>query len=52
MESLPRRDLLKQLIAGVTAAGIPLSTARSQTGVTKKIIVAGAGSAVFAALTN
>jgi monoamine oxidase len=43
MESLPRRDLLKQLIAGVTAAGIPLSTARSQTGVTKKIIVAGAG---------
>jgi monoamine oxidase len=43
MASLPRRDLLKQLIASVTAAGIPLSTARSQTGVTKKIIVAGAG---------
>ena len=43
MESVPRRDLLKQLMAGIAAAGIPVSVARSQTGGTKKIIVAGAG---------
>jgi len=43
MESVPRRDLLKQLMAGITAAGISVSPARSHTGRTKKIIVAGAG---------
>jgi monoamine oxidase len=43
MKSIPRRDLLKQLMAGITAAGIPVTSARSQTGGTKKIIVAGAG---------
>jgi monoamine oxidase len=38
-----RRDLLKQLMAGVAAAGIPVSNARSQAPVSKKIVVAGAG---------
>jgi monoamine oxidase len=43
MEPVPRRDLLKQLMAGITAAGIFVSPARSQTGGTKKVIIAGAG---------
>jgi monoamine oxidase len=43
MEPVRRRDLLKQLMAGITAADISVSAARSQTGGTKKVIIAGAG---------
>ena len=42
LDSLHRREAIK-LLAGVTAAGIALSPGRSQTSVTKKIIIAGAG---------
>ena len=43
MDPTHRRDLLKQLMAGVAVAGIPVSNARSQAPVSKKIVVAGAG---------
>ncbi|HVP49361.1 MAG TPA: FAD-dependent oxidoreductase [Bryobacteraceae bacterium] len=43
MQPSHRRGLLKQLMGGLAAAGIPFSTARSQAPVTKKVIVAGAG---------
>ncbi|MBZ5591527.1 MAG: FAD-dependent oxidoreductase [Acidobacteriia bacterium] len=43
MEPTHRRDLLKHLMAGLAAAGIPFSSANSQAPVTRKVIVAGAG---------
>lgn len=43
MSTSTRRDLLRNLIAGIASAGIPVTTVRSQTGGTKKIIVAGGG---------
>jgi monoamine oxidase len=42
LEPESRRDVLK-LMAGLSAAGIPLRAARSGTGANRKVIVAGAG---------